>query len=75
MAKEYIEAVQEPVQPVKSADAFPLSLDEYCMRLSASDRRVELIGGFAHSERKNGKLSDMEANFARRFVAFAGQPA
>lgn len=57
------------------AEAFPLTLTEFCTRLSATDRRVELIGGFEHSERVAGRMSDLEVNFAKRFVAFANQPA
>lgn len=54
---------------------FPLTLTEYCTRLSMTDRRVELIGAFEHSERVAGRNSDIETNFASRYAAFANQPA
>lgn len=54
---------------------FPLTLTEYCTRLSTTDRRVELIGAFEHTERVAGRNSDVETNFASRYAAFANQPA
>ena len=57
------------------ADDFPLSLDEFCTRLSATDKRVELIGAFNHVEKLSGMRQDTEGNFRARFVAFVSQPA
>lgn len=54
---------------------FPLTLDEFCTRLSQSDRRVELIGGFHAHERAAGHTKDVETAFAARFVSFVNQPA
>jgi|CryGeyDrversion2_2_1046609.scaffolds.fasta_scaffold295462_1 hypothetical protein len=78
MAKETTQStpVDTPVSATSAtADAFPLTLTEFCTRLSVSDRRVELIGGFEHSERVLGRVSDLEVNFAKRFAEFANQPA
>lgn len=61
--------------PSATMAAEPITLDEFCMRLSQTDRRVELIGGFAHSERAAGHFKDLESEFQRRYVAFANQPA
>jgi hypothetical protein len=55
--------------------SFDLTLQEFCTRLSQTDKRVELIGGFEHSERVAGRLKDSEARFANRLAAFANQPA
>lgn len=52
----------------------PITLDEFCMRLSKTDRRVELIGGFAFSERADKRIKDLESEYQKRFVAFANQP-
>lgn len=54
---------------------FPLSLDEFCQRLSASDNRVELIGAFHHVESSAGRVHDTSGNFTARFEAFINQPA
>lgn len=54
---------------------YALSLHEFCTRASATDRRVELIGGFEHAERVAGRLKDTESAYAKRLVAFANQPA
>ncbi len=53
---------------------FPLALSEFCTRLSAKETRVELIGAFEHTERVAGRTSDLDSNYAGRFVAFATQP-
>lgn len=68
----------EPVQADAVAPAtgdFPLSLDEFCARLSASDKRIELIGAFHHVEKLAGNGQDTEGNFRARFEAFVTQPA
>lgn len=52
-----------------------LSLSEFCARLSSSDRRVELIGGFEHAERLAGRIKDTESAYAARYAAFLLQPA
>lgn len=60
---------------VSAAGDFPLSLTEFCQRLSASDKRVELIGAFNHVEHAAGRTKDTEGNFRARFEAFVTQPA
>lgn len=56
-------------------DSFELTLDEFCTRLSAQDKRVELIGAFHNVEKQAGKVKDTEAAFKKRFDDFAIQPA
>ena len=53
----------------------PLSLTEFCIRLSVKDKRVELVGGFEHSERVAGRLKDTAENYAARYDKFLNQPA
>lgn len=67
---------QEAQAPATKAEekAFPLTLEEFCTRLSGSDRRVELIGAFHAMERKAGRVKDTEDNFRSRFDAFAKKP-
>lgn len=71
----------QPDEPV-TADAqapaagdFPLSLNEFCQRLSVEDKRVELISAFHHVEELAGRTQDTDGNFRVRFEAFANQPA
>ncbi len=52
-----------------------ISLDAYCGRLSESDRRVELIGGFEAYCRENGLLKATPAVFDRTFLLFTNRPA
>lgn len=61
--------------PAPVADAFPLTVDEFCSRLSVSDRRVELIGAFHATEKAAGRVKDLESAFRSRFEAFINSPA
>jgi hypothetical protein len=54
---------------------FPLTLEEYCTRVSATDQRVELLNAFAKHEIAAGHRKDVSSAFDRRYVAFANQPA
>jgi hypothetical protein len=51
-----------------------VTLEEFCMRLSNVDKRVELIGGFEHSEKAAGHTKDAESEFQARFTAFVNKP-
>lgn len=51
-----------------------LTLTEFCIRLSSTDRRVEMIGGFEASERAQGTVKATEAVFMERFQAFVTKP-
>lgn len=63
------------VEPVESAGGEPLTLTEFCIRLSSRVKRVELIGAFEHCEKAAGKARDTEAAFQARFDAFINKPA
>ena len=72
------EVAEAPVsaQPVADAsDDFPLSLDEFCVRLSQASKRTELIGAFHSVEKRSGRVKDTEAAFGKRFADFCKQPA
>lgn len=74
MAKGQSEtSVDQPKAEVAKEAA--VSLDEFCMRLSKDDRRVESIGAFHHDEKKMGRIKDTEGNFRSRFDAFLKRPA
>ena len=68
-------AEAKPQDSAAVAKEFPLTLGEFCTRLSGTDRRVELIGAFEHAERVAGRAKDTESAYAARFVAFVSQPA
>ena len=63
-------AAPEPIV----APAIPLTLHEYCSRLSVTTPKPELIGGFEFSERVAGRLSGTEAEFKSRFDVFVNKP-
>jgi hypothetical protein len=57
------------------AESIPLSLNEFCIRLSKTEKRVELIGAFEHSERVAGRVKDTTENYAARYDQFLKKPA
>jgi len=59
---------------VQNAAEFPLTLDEFCARLSASDKRVETIGAFYAVEKAAGRIKDTESAYSERFAAFVNHP-
>lgn len=61
--------------PAPAVGDFPVSLDEFCQRRSATDKRVELIGAFHHVEKAAGRGQDTSGNYLARFEAFVTQPA
>ncbi len=61
-----------PAEPVDTS--VPLTLDEFCVRLSKSDKRVELIGGFHADAKKRGQHKDFDVGFLRAFEAYASRP-
>ena len=62
-------------EPQEAPVSNMLSLDEFCMRQSEKDRRVELIGAFESVERAAGRVRDDLAAYAQRYEAFLNQPA
>lgn len=56
------------------ATEYPVTLTEFCQRLSATDKRVELIAAFHHDEEAAGRLSDLEAGYRARLDIFANRP-
>ena len=80
MAKDQTASTDVPASSAPGAaveaapTVFPLHLDEFCARLSATDKRVELIGGFHHTERVAGRTQDLESAYADRFAEFVSRP-
>lgn len=52
-----------------------VTLDEYCIRKSRTDKRVELIGAFHFDEKRQRHVKSTEAAFESRFEAFVNKPA
>jgi len=56
------------------ASEYPVTLDEFCARFSATDKRVELIAAFHQDEESAGRRVDLEGNYSNRLAAFAARP-
>lgn len=56
-------------------DSFDLTIDEFCVRLSSEGVAPELIGGFYHDEKANGRVKDSDSGYRGRFAVFGNQPA
>lgn len=69
-----VPAADAPI-PVVEQSEFPLTLEEYCSRLSQTDKRVELIGAFAHEETRAGRIKGLASEYEARFAAFVSRPA
>ncbi len=65
----------EPVKVVAQEKEAALTLDEFCLRLSTTDTRTELIAGYHSVEKKNDRQKDTETAFRARFEAFVNEPA
>lgn len=50
------------------------TLNEFCILLSQTDRRVEMIGAFNYSEQQAGRIKDIASAFRARYNAFANKP-
>lgn len=68
------EKPKNPAPAPAKAEAGPvkLTLQEFCMRLSKTCNRTELIGAFEYTERRAGRIKDEEAAFNERFQVFSG---
>ncbi len=73
-AVETEEAAAAPAQITEPGE-FPLTLEEFCSRLSTTDKRVELIGAFAHDETRAGRIKGLASEYEARFRAFVTKPA
>lgn len=58
-----------------TVNEYPLTLAEFCTRLSVDDRRVEMIGAFEHAERRANRVKDVESAYRARYAAFLNAPA
>ncbi len=74
MSKNETQATAKDAAAPDELAAQSVTLTEFCMRLSAGDRRVEMIAGFEASERAAGKLRDSEAAFRGRYADFIIKP-
>jgi hypothetical protein len=71
MAKD---AVTEAVTEAVGAPVVQVTLEEFCVRLSNTDRRVELLSAFHFTEKQAARLKDAESNYAARYTAFINKP-
>ena len=65
-----VEQAAEPVAPL----AVQITLTEFCVRLSETVRKPELIAGFEHVERRAGRLQDTDEAFRSRYDQFVNAP-
>lgn len=52
-----------------------VTLTEFCLRLSLTDKRFEMIAAFESAERSAGRVKGVETVYAARYQAFLTQPA
>lgn len=64
----------DKTEAVTAPAAEQVTLEEFCTRLSVTDKRVEMIGAFNFVEKRAGHVKDTEANYAARYEAFTKKP-
>lgn len=76
MSKAKEDAATTAVAPAPSANAgvMKTSLQEFCIRLSQSVSRPELISAFEYTERAARRLSDTDEAYQARYAAFVNKP-
>lgn len=75
MAKATPEKAAQAVEAVEEKQTtFPLSLTEFCTRLSETERRHALIAGFYYTENAAGRTKDQASEYAKRFAEFLETP-
>lgn len=60
--------------PTPKVTEFQLPLDEFCTRLSATDKRVEMISGFHSFMKRGGQTVATQTVFEAAFRDFATRP-
>lgn len=55
--------------------AVNVTLDNFCVALSARDHRPHMIGAFHHAQRVAKKVFDTPANYQARYDEFGNLPA
>lgn len=63
---------RDDTPPAIVAAAAQSPLDEFCMALSRTDTRVELIAAFYATEAAAGRMADTDDAFKSRYEAFQG---
>lgn len=66
---------EEPAAEQPASPAVQLTLNEFCMRLSEKEKRVELIGAFNFDESKAKRLKDTFEEYSKRYQDFIKKPA
>lgn len=69
-------AAVSPVEaaPVDDVVVNEVVLEEFCARLSGTDKRVELIQGFYFEQKRDGKIKGTDAEYHASFQVFITKP-
>ncbi|ECN9265215.1 hypothetical protein ACLMYS_003872 [Salmonella enterica] len=69
MAKAKIDAPTEASNTGATSEIVQ-SLDEFCRRLSVTERRYGLIAAFHFREKEAGHVRDLPSAYAKRYAAY-----
>ena len=62
------------VAAAPAVEAITLTIHAFCLRLSETDKRPELIKAFEVTERAAGNTSDTAEKFQARYAKFINKP-
>ena len=68
------ESVSVKASSVARRSTPTVSLAEFCSELSATNDKVELIGGFHFDQKRQGNLKNSRAAFQQAFADFCVKP-
>ena len=74
MAKQPLKAIAAEVDAAAVSTEIPLSLDEFCTRLSLTEKRYVLITGFWTKETSAGRVRDIPSAYEKRYAEFLETP-
>lgn len=74
MAKNDTSVAETPAPVAAVAPEPTLSLDEFCVRLSVTEKRPEAIAGFHYTENAAGRVKGTQDEYASRFREFLNKP-
>ncbi|HSW64265.1 MAG TPA: hypothetical protein VLH56_13300 [Dissulfurispiraceae bacterium] len=68
-------AKSDPVSEVAVQTETFISLEDFCLALSNTDKRVELLAAFHSVEKAEGRTHDTNSAYLSRFQQFLHRPA
>lgn len=71
-----VESVDSPpVEVIPVSNEIPITLDEFCQRLSETERRVALLGAFHFEMKRQKRQTGLSSDYHAAYATFINAPA